>query len=36
MKVFEFEVLIFLNNHPRFDEYQYDEEQIFTSAHMGF
>jgi hypothetical protein len=35
-KVFEFEVLRSLNNHPIYDEYQDDEEQIYTSTHMEF
>jgi hypothetical protein len=35
-KVSEFEVLRILNNQPRYDEYQDDEEQISTSTHMEF
>jgi hypothetical protein len=35
-KVLEFEFLRILNNHPRYYEYQDDEERISTSTHMEF
>jgi len=35
-KVSEFEFLRILNNNPRYDEYQDDEDQISTSTHMKF